>query len=102
MSRILLIDRSRRREFNGGVIKKIGSFLTATTLFLALNIVALNIVNFSSLHDEGRLDDTLHQFHLIELVNALRMVVLSWSILAFFDIVIIVWRELIGGNMDGQ
>jgi len=41
---------------------------------------ALNIVNFSFLHDEGRLDDALHHFHSIELVNALRMVV-SWSIL---------------------
>ena len=60
------------------------------------------MVNFSSLHDEGRLDDALHQFHSIELVNALRMVILSWSILAFLDMVIIVWRELIGGNMDGQ
>jgi hypothetical protein len=32
----------------------------------------LIIVNFSSLHDEGRLDDALHQFHSIELVIALR------------------------------
>ena len=32
------------------------------------------MVNFSSLHDEGRPVNALHQFHLIELVNALRMV----------------------------
>ena len=44
------------------------------------HFLALNIVNFSFLHDEGRLDDALHHFHSIELVNALRMVV-SWSIL---------------------
>ena len=36
--------------------------------------LALQMVNFSSLHDEGRPVNALHQFHLIELVNALRMV----------------------------
>jgi hypothetical protein len=40
------------------------------------------MVNFSSLHDEGRLNDALHQFHSIELVIALQMVV-SWWILDF-------------------
>ena len=33
----------------------------------------LQMVNFSFQHDEGRLNDALHQFHSIELVNALRM-----------------------------
>ena len=64
--------------------------------------VTVKMVKLSSLHDEGGPVEALHHFHLIELVNALRMVILSWSILAFLDMVIIVWRELIGGNMDGQ
>ena len=34
---------------------------------------ALQMVNFSFQHDKGRLNDALHQFHSIELVNALRM-----------------------------
>jgi hypothetical protein len=46
------------------------------------HFLALQMVNFSSLHDEGRPDDALHQFHSIELVIALRMVV-SWWILDF-------------------
>jgi len=33
--------------------------------------------HFSSLHHEGMLDDALHQFHSTELVNSLRMVLLS-------------------------
>jgi hypothetical protein len=45
------------------------------------------MVNFSSLHDEGRPADALHHFHSIELVNALRMVV-PWLILTSHDIVI--------------
>jgi hypothetical protein len=47
---------------------------------------ALQMVYFSSLHDEGRLDDALHQFHSIELVNALGMVV-SWLIFAFHIVI---------------
>ena len=35
------------------------------------------MVKLSSLHDKGRPDDVLHQLHPIELVIALRMVVIS-------------------------
>jgi hypothetical protein len=35
------------------------------------------MVKLSSLHDEGGPVEALHHFHLIELVNALRMVVIS-------------------------
>jgi hypothetical protein len=39
--------------------------------FFTLNIVNLNIVNYSSLHDDGRLEEVYHQLHSIQLVNAL-------------------------------
>ena len=53
------------------------------------------MVNFSSLHDEGGPVEVCHQLHSIELVIALRMVISS-SILAFHIILssfLLAWRE---------
>ena len=55
---------------------KIWSFFDRDDQFFALHMV-----NFSSLHDEGRPAEVYYQFHSIELVIALRMDV-SWSILS--------------------
>jgi hypothetical protein len=59
-------------------------------------ILALQMVKLSSLHVEGRLDDALHQLHLIELVIALRMGV-SLSIFGVHSHLSLrvspVWRE---------
>jgi hypothetical protein len=53
--------------FNRGIIRNSGRFHRDDPFF------ALQMVNFSSLHDKGRPDDALHQLHSIELVSALRM-----------------------------
>jgi hypothetical protein len=45
---------------------------------------ALQMVNFSSLHDDQWPAEVCHQFHSIELVIALRMVI-SWSNLDFIS-----------------
>ena len=48
-----LFDRASRRDFNGGIIEKSGHFLTA--LVTEGQFLAQQMVNFSSLHDEGGL-----------------------------------------------
>jgi hypothetical protein len=74
--RVFILNRASHCGFNGGALK-IWSFLTATTQFLALQMVKL-----SSLHDEGRPADVFYHHRRDTLVIALRMVV-SWSILDF-------------------
>jgi hypothetical protein len=87
-----VIDRSCRRDFIGGVVEnrvisdRDDPFFTVKT------------VNVSSLHDEGRLDDALHQFHSIELVNALQMGV-SWSILVRLSCLSLLSPRLAGTNL---
>ena len=70
------LDSPSRGGFNGGVGENLVFFDRDDQFF------ALQMVSFSSIHDEGRPVEVYYQFHSIELVNALRMVV-SWSILDF-------------------
>jgi hypothetical protein len=60
-----LIDRAHQELSNGGAVE-IQVIFDRDDPFLAMQKV-----NFSSLHEEGRPDDALHQSHSIELVNAL-------------------------------
>jgi hypothetical protein len=61
---IPLINRAPRGGFNGGVVEKSRHFLTTLAN------------SFSSLHDDERPDEVLHQFHSIDLIIPLQMVVL--------------------------
>ena len=69
-----LFDRASRRDFNGGIIEKSGHFLTA--LVIEGQFFALQMVNFSSLHDEGRPAEVFYHHRRDTLVIALQMDIL--------------------------
>jgi hypothetical protein len=84
-----LIDRASRRDFNGGVVENLVIFHHDD------QFLALQMVNFSSLHDEGRPADVFYHHRRDTLVIALQMGLLS-LILAFHNIgtfLDVAWRE---------
>jgi hypothetical protein len=93
LSRIAF-DKASRGGFNGGVVEISGHFWNA--LVTEGQFLALQMVNFSSLHDEGRPADVFYHHRRDTLVNALPMVVISF-ILAFHNIgtffSVAAWRE---------
>jgi hypothetical protein len=86
------LDRASRGGFNGGLFEN-RSFFDRDDQFFARQMV-----NFSSLHDEGRPADVFYHHRRDTLVNALRMVVLS-LILAFHTSTLFsAW--LLGGKLS--
>jgi hypothetical protein len=55
---MLPIDRARRHEFNRRIIEKSIASIFATTV----NFSPVKMVNFSSLHDEGRPIESFHHY----------------------------------------
>jgi hypothetical protein len=96
VSRLSPIDRASRGGFNGGVVEISGHFLIA--LVSDDPFLALKMVNFSSLHDEGRPADVFYHHRRDTLINALQMVVIS-LILALHNIDTFLAR-LLGGKHD--
>jgi hypothetical protein len=78
-----LFDKASRGGFNGGIVEISGHFLNA--LVTDDPFLALQMVNFSSLHEDGRPADVFYYHRRDTLVTALPMVVISF-ILAFHNI----------------
>ena len=90
-----LIDKASRGDFNGGIIEKSGHFLTA--LVTEGQFLAQQMVNFSSLHDEGGLPTSFTTTGVIPSSLRFKMVVVS-LILAFTTSALFYRRGLAGNE----